>query len=145
MAEWINVKERLPMNNDAVLACYYNSKLRFSVVHIDRYDGYGRWEELQRDYDTNVWKITHWMPLPEPPKECEPISSIISANRAYQEAIKACIASGKADEILNSDKAKALTESSLQVIKLLKEQQDLLMGFIKTYQEKENSYDQPDK
>lgn len=32
-------------------------------------DGKFRWHTNQMDIDLSKWKITHWMPLPEPPKE----------------------------------------------------------------------------
>lgn len=69
--EWISVEDRLPKNNNEVLVCAYNSKRKFSTVFIDEYDEYdeyGRWAELRRHYNENIWSITHWMPLPEPPK-----------------------------------------------------------------------------
>ena len=69
--EWISTKKQLPTNYDEVLVCYYNSELHFTSVHIDRYDGYGRWEELQHSYNTLVWSVTYWMPLPEAPQEVE--------------------------------------------------------------------------
>lgn len=62
MAEWISVKERLPSDTDTddrtgygcVLA--YGPKSGVDTVSID-------WLlEFEND-------ITHWMPLPEPPKE----------------------------------------------------------------------------
>ncbi len=61
--EWISVKDRLPENYDSVLVyCKGNS----SIVDVCSYsDSIGfmgiapYWIEL----------ITHWMPLPEPPKE----------------------------------------------------------------------------
>ena len=65
--EWISVEERLPDNGNAVLVNRYNKSLKFSVVNIDNYQGYGKWWD--KDYNGEVWTITHWMPLPEPPKK----------------------------------------------------------------------------
>ena len=63
MAEWISVKDRLPELNKLVLACntvgdieivsYYNEKFML-------YDG--------NEYPYEMRYITHWMPLPQPPK-----------------------------------------------------------------------------
>lgn len=65
MSEWISVKERLPEIGVSVLALD-----RFGNIH-NRYmyrcgDGGAAWtaEHLVSRED-----VTHWMPLPEPPKE----------------------------------------------------------------------------
>ena len=55
MAEWIPVTERLPEKNTWVLAyCKYNGHV------VDYLDINGLW---------SYGNVTHWMPLPEPPKE----------------------------------------------------------------------------
>ena len=65
---WISVEDRLPDNDDRVLVCYYNSKLKFNITYIDSYNGYDKWENFDRWYDKKVWKVTHWQPLPNEPK-----------------------------------------------------------------------------
>lgn len=64
---WIPVTERLPNPKDLVLVCN-----EFGGVH------YGYFESNKRWYTANNWladawtvmpNVTHWMPLPEPPKE----------------------------------------------------------------------------
>lgn len=65
--EWISVKERLPEANDEVWA--------WTVFH-DSDQEYGDTSWLQ---DDGTWAmgsaknftVTHWMPLPEPPKQTE--------------------------------------------------------------------------
>ena len=52
---WIPVEERLPADDVQVLACTKHGKA-FSA-HLEN----GRWRV------SNSVKITHWMPLPEPP------------------------------------------------------------------------------
>lgn len=62
---WIPVTERLPEEND--------------VYIVSAFDGHGRrttfaqWQNrFKRWYLTGArsyWKVTHWMPLPEPPKD----------------------------------------------------------------------------
>ncbi|MBR1749926.1 MAG: DUF551 domain-containing protein [Ruminococcus sp.] len=64
MSEWISVKDRLPEDGEEVLIysttneismCYYDEDThRFNVVDSDLY-----WNEIS---------VTHWAPLPEPPK-----------------------------------------------------------------------------
>lgn len=60
--EWISVQERLPEQFQSVLS-YRGNKVLFEVDFIDEQ---GKWYS-QCKYSTT--KVTHWMPLPEPPKE----------------------------------------------------------------------------
>ena len=70
--EWISVEDRLP---DACgfpcLLCGENS---FGQIRVfEGFTGYmerGKleWHSNQKDVDIDVWTITHWMPLPLPPK-----------------------------------------------------------------------------
>ena len=88
MNEWISVKDRLPDEEQEVLLCTretetygrHNEKKRsYREVYIGYFDGtywltnycYGceyifRMEEK---YPNETIEVTHWMPLPEPPKE----------------------------------------------------------------------------
>ena len=59
MSEWISVKDRLPETGVEVLA--YSDGDIYTVVHcID-----GSWIASSTYYD--LYHVTHWMPLPEPP------------------------------------------------------------------------------
>ena len=60
--QWISVKDRLPHNADEVLI-YFSDGI---VISGDYFDAVGFIPE--HFYDGNG-KISHWMPLPEPPKE----------------------------------------------------------------------------
>lgn len=61
--KWIPVTERLPNNLETVL-CYTN----FEEVRIWQWnERWNSWIGLVADYGKNV--VTHWMPLPEAPKE----------------------------------------------------------------------------
>lgn len=79
--EWVSVKERLPNKNGKYL-CYseygFMDILNFSknLYDVDRYQfprnkykGACGWYTSDSEYGCyEVTKITHWMPLPEPPK-----------------------------------------------------------------------------
>lgn len=74
MNEWISVKDRLPEEYDWVLVSvvdWKNPKLRF-VPHVAELRK-GKWasqDDVEGDLET--WahiKVTHWMPLPDSPKE----------------------------------------------------------------------------
>ena len=54
--KWIPVTERLPEEYKAVFVCYESGK-----VYINYTTRGGKWHCIGDD-------ITHWMPLPEPPK-----------------------------------------------------------------------------
>ena len=56
---WISVTEQLPEKNTAVIAVTDNG-IVFQCLYA--YDGWDLWEG-------NEVHVTHWMPLPEPPKE----------------------------------------------------------------------------
>lgn len=60
--KWISVEERLPRSGDTVLVYYRRGDYR--GVDILRYVAVGRWvtADLHK-------KVTHWMPLPEPPEK----------------------------------------------------------------------------
>lgn len=77
-SEWISVDERLPSDWSVVL-CYGvpfewdktskpNSNI-FCAVYVAEYD---RWSVGYSAFgDTSTQKITHWMPLPQPPSEVQ--------------------------------------------------------------------------
>ena len=66
MSDWISVKERLPKCQGSYLVCKtYDDGDR--IVTIDLYS---------RNFYSNVFdwtrnNVTHWQPLPEPPKEAD--------------------------------------------------------------------------
>ena len=62
-SEWISVEERLPKHLEKVLVCDTEQKM-VTAVYIDYGNGKGDWGTAVRL--TN--KVTHWMPIPEPPK-----------------------------------------------------------------------------
>ena len=69
---WIPVTERLPEDRTPVQVCYigYYGKEIGSDLLACRYEGlWCYWDGEPCSYDECKVKITHWMPLPEPPKE----------------------------------------------------------------------------
>lgn len=65
MSEWISTKDRLPDEDKEVLVAYWflpNNGDPSWIIETGRYLA-GKWVQLE-GYD-----VTHWMPLPEPPKE----------------------------------------------------------------------------
>ena len=81
MNEWISIEDRLPESDDWVLISYVDesdSRLRFvpSVGELRN----GKWITLESEIDSinrkdkvdfekdYLVKVTHWMPLPLPPK-----------------------------------------------------------------------------
>ncbi len=63
---WISVDERLPEHRQHVYACA-KDKFRFEGIYIDPV-GFERYE-IGEGWVNENRNITHWMPLPEPPKE----------------------------------------------------------------------------
>lgn len=65
---WISVKDRLPEDEEAVLVYYRfddESKMSFyGILTYYVYDPYPHWQ-----HESTGLKVTHWMPLPEPPEE----------------------------------------------------------------------------
>lgn len=70
MTKWISVKDRLPRDNVSVLIVsdIFLSKIRIGSIKYRSSDYF--WEVIDFDYEVLINKeVTHWMPLPEPPKE----------------------------------------------------------------------------
>lgn len=57
--EWISVKDRLPERMQPVIVCREDKKVE------QGYKDVGDWWKV---YGTRTKRVTHWMPLPEPPK-----------------------------------------------------------------------------
>jgi hypothetical protein len=62
---WIPVSERLPDHEDAVLCFIKNGQQ--DILQFDKFENL--WVGMQWTYKRHA--VTHWMPLPEPPKEGE--------------------------------------------------------------------------
>jgi DNA-directed RNA polymerase subunit RPC12/RpoP len=62
-SKWINVKDRLPDNDNRVLVYMHENRMSYTRIDTDRLVK-GRWVRWETC-------VTHWMPLPEAPKEGE--------------------------------------------------------------------------
>ncbi len=63
-AAWTSTKERLPEAFRPVIVCREKSKGEYVVEQ--GHKDVGDWWKV---YGTRTKHVTHWMPLPEPPKE----------------------------------------------------------------------------
>ena len=77
MTEWISVKKRLPdfervvfVSNGGIIGCAWLSfKKEWLGTHGDNIFG---WDNMASPFtDTMLFRVTHWMELPESPKEKE--------------------------------------------------------------------------
>lgn len=67
MAEWISVNERLPEDDKAVLTCGPRGGMYIAKAYGYKIDPKYLWWKM---VGTNKFiSVTHWMPLPEPPRE----------------------------------------------------------------------------
>lgn len=63
---WVSVNDRLPKDGQDVLGYLYNGEeTRIAPVNYDK----GTWYDCVMNCTVAINSITHWMPLPEPPKE----------------------------------------------------------------------------
>ena len=65
MSEWISVKDRLPEVDEYVLMHSYSCKTDIGFLTEDGVFG------CDVGYYLEIGDVTHWMPLPEQPKEDE--------------------------------------------------------------------------
>lgn len=72
--DWISVKDRMPKSiANKVIVCCQNGYVGFA--HYEKYNGIEEWYNLESQkpfsewVEENEYEVTHWMPLPEPPKE----------------------------------------------------------------------------
>ncbi len=69
MSEWISVKDRLPERDGRYIVftdrnCVTTARFYVPMTFHDGYCRKGGWQYNR--------KVTHWMPLPEPPEEGTP-------------------------------------------------------------------------
>lgn len=69
--EWISVEDRLPNKNNYVLAFVDSFVWVGKQIKILSPRGFANGKWIVADWDTGNYihyNVTHWMPLPEPPK-----------------------------------------------------------------------------
>ncbi|MBS5189872.1 MAG: DUF551 domain-containing protein [Lachnospiraceae bacterium] len=64
---WIPADERTPETSGTYIVCCKEQDLKH-VTFAKFYKKLGYWELKG---SRTFWKVTHWMPLPEPPKESD--------------------------------------------------------------------------
>ncbi|HBD1611894.1 DUF551 domain-containing protein [Escherichia coli] len=67
---WISCSERMP-NDKQYVWCWGKS---YGWTECDTFEGYydwsrNKWWAVTDDGEESASKVTHWMPLPEPPRE----------------------------------------------------------------------------
>ena len=77
--QWISVKDRMPEHNGKYLTFSNQGGMdatdfALNLYKVDQYDFEDKkragWYELDNEYGYfEIHDVTHWMPLPEPPKE----------------------------------------------------------------------------
>ena len=68
---WVSVEERLPEKIQFVLLCEYTDNGfagKIQTFHLGWYDNINKWFSESCGWMDNK-NITHWQPLPQPPKE----------------------------------------------------------------------------
>ena len=68
VAEWVSVKDRLPEKS----GCYLAITIAGSILvlnYSNKYKMFNCFDDLEPN--GNQLEVTHWMPIPEPPKEDE--------------------------------------------------------------------------
>ncbi len=68
MNEWISVKKRLPLYKQVVLA-YLDTGIITEAVYRGEYEKDVHIFRLELTNEETDGRVTHWMPLPDPPKE----------------------------------------------------------------------------
>ena len=67
MSEWISVKDRLPLYKQCILA-YLDTEIITEAVYRGEYEKGVRIFRIELTREDTSERVTHWMPLPEPPK-----------------------------------------------------------------------------
>lgn len=71
MSEWIKCSERLPDDDNFVLVTNGKHTGIGAYLHDDHLEDDERWQDEHFEFinKQSKYSVTHWMPLPETPKE----------------------------------------------------------------------------
>jgi hypothetical protein len=65
--EWISVKDKLPLYKQCILV-YLDTRVTTEAVYRGEYEKGDHIFRLELNHEDTGERVTHWMPLPEPPK-----------------------------------------------------------------------------
>lgn len=70
---WISVKDRLPEPGSYVLVFTDDRDTYTALYYVCGYENHGHWMVIDRPsrFYKIAHKVTHWMPLPKPPEDCD--------------------------------------------------------------------------
>ncbi len=71
MSEWISVNDERPYDGQKVITIDDRRRIETAVYHIPYYHPTNFKGAAFETLNGRWPKVTHWMPLPEPPKEVE--------------------------------------------------------------------------
>lgn len=71
---WISVEDKLPRSMTNIVLVWLEHEELVGCIgfgHYEKYKGQEIWFNLENNeaFSVRGYKVTHWMPLPEPPKE----------------------------------------------------------------------------
>lgn len=69
MSNWISVKDKLPNNRNEVIIFCVNGSVTTGKYVRESGDKYVWVTRIYNSYIDNILNVTHWQPLPKPPKE----------------------------------------------------------------------------
>ena len=87
MNEWISVKDRLPKENGFVIGRSVganDSQHSTGTIIIYFCSAMNKGEEFQSQHRATHVTLTHWMPLPDPPKVTSHVNAAIYSNKVKQ-------------------------------------------------------------
>lgn len=106
MSKWISVDKQLPKKDELVLTIT-NGKPTNNITLIDAYE---LGEYTDEGWIIDEWqewrdaKVTHWMPLPEPPGEMTVFDKLTQSPEALAEFIRLAQSSDISEKWCNGDK-----------------------------------------
>jgi hypothetical protein len=89
--KWISVKERLPEEDQQVLVYSEDYPMEVMWFRNNKFNEYYEDLDIKKDYNFEIEEVTHWMPIPEPPKDqCECCLEFFNWQRTEEDVQKEC-------------------------------------------------------